>query len=109
MQVTLTPEDRALLEASAAIMQRLVAGPVCSVGITFIGGDRAKRGFFSISASDVHESFSGAYGSKPADVSASVEEALNKVHEANPDEEARKAKRIAELREQLSRLEGEAA
>lgn len=100
MQITLTPEDRAALDAAEAVMRKYRTGPVTCLSFG------ANRLGFSAYAHDKHEAFSGARGETIADI---LQDALNQVHSANPDEEARKAKRIAELRELLSRLEGEAA
>lgn len=100
MQVTITPEDRAAIDAAEAVMRKYRTGPVTCLSFSM------NRLGCSAYAHDKHEAFAGDDGKSIADL---FESALNKVHEANPDEEARKAKRIAELREQLSRLEGEAA
>lgn len=102
MQVTLTPEDRAAIDAAEAVMRKYHTGPVAALSLSM------NRLSVSASAHDQHEAFCSAY-SRKATLADRLQDALNQVHSANPDEEARKAKRIAELREQLSRLEGEAA
>ena len=90
------------LDAAEAVMRKHRTGPVTSISLS------CNRFGFSAYAHDKLEAFTcdGAAGKSLAD---RLQHALNKVHDANPDEETRKAKRIADLREQLSRLEGEAA
>lgn len=109
MTTQLTPEDQAAIEAAAAVLKRLCTGPVRNASFAFIRkGDCG--GFFSVTVQDQHEAFAcKTYPCKAADVPTSFCEVLTNLHAQNPDEEACKAKRVAELREQLARLEGEAA
>lgn len=98
----LTDEDRAALDAAEAVMRKHRTGPVTTISLS------CSTYGFGAYVHDKHEAFGcdGAVGKSLAD---RLQQALSKVRDANPDEETRKAKRIADLREQLSRLEGEAA
>lgn len=110
MPYTLTPEDRAAIEAAADVLKRLCVGPVMSASIGYIGGQRSSHGFFTTGNSDRFHSYSAAsFTHCASEVAGKMEEALCDLHTANPDEETRKALRLAELRSELSRLEGEVA
>ena len=107
MPYTLSPEDRAAIEAAADVLKRSCAGPVRCASISF---NSQCGGFFGATAHDHHEAFScGKYPKSSAELPDAFDKVLSKIHDKNPDEETRKAQRVAELREQLARLEGEPA
>jgi hypothetical protein len=109
MPNTLTPEDRAAIEAAADVLKRFCVGPVQSASIGFICGG-SSSGFFTTGVSDRYRAYgTDGYAKRPADVAGKMNLVLCKLHAANPDAEARKALRLAELRDELSRLEGEQA
>lgn len=104
LPITLTADERETCAKFEVLLKRLVVGPVTSVTVSYISRGNG-TGFLSSSAQDKHEAFFAPH--EIADMAGRLANCITQVHAANPSEEVRRAKRIAELKADLERLEGQ--
>lgn len=99
----LTKADLKLCDEFQALLKRVVSGNdgMVSTSVSWIA--RSELPFPSASVQDGYEAFSGDIGSDS--IGQRLQCAIDKFRERNPSEEERKAKRIAELKADLARLE----
>jgi len=101
---SLTPDDIDLCDSFQALLKRIVYGNggCVAASVSWIANG-AFRPFPTASVSDIHECFIADY--EPRRIAAQLQESIDKLRAANPNEEDRKAKRVADLKAELERLE----
>lgn len=94
----LTVEQIEVCDKFEALLRELRTGPVTSITASLVQGSP------SASAHDRFEAFIGQYEA-PRTIAGKLQCALDQVHAANPSEVERRAKRAADLRAELAKLD----
>lgn len=98
----LTTDEIETCERFERLLKSLRTGPVCCVSVS------CGQGYISAFAHDRYAAHSGDRGQNTR-LAESLQSALDKVHEANPDGRTAREKRVAELQAELAQLQKEAA